>query len=126
MCGSAPSIELDELPLVETAANLFGASCYRYREELTAGILVAGWDRRKGGQVLQDTRTSTHTQYKYTHPVQVHTPSTRSTSIHTKDEDWKQRETVSNTCLPAYLSLCSPVSPVCLLTCLPARCTACP
>ncbi|XP_069581002.1 proteasome subunit beta type-6 isoform X36 [Brachyistius frenatus] len=45
------SIELDEPPLVETAANLFRASCYRYREELTAGILVAGWDRRKGGQV---------------------------------------------------------------------------
>uniref|UniRef100_A0A3Q3Q8R5 Proteasome subunit beta n=1 Tax=Monopterus albus TaxID=43700 RepID=A0A3Q3Q8R5_MONAL len=37
------SIELDEPPLVETAANLFRASCYRYREELTAGILVAGW-----------------------------------------------------------------------------------
>uniref|UniRef100_A0A1A8GA64 Proteasome subunit beta n=1 Tax=Nothobranchius korthausae TaxID=1143690 RepID=A0A1A8GA64_9TELE len=45
------SIELDEPPLVETAANLFKASCYRYREELMAGILVAGWDRRKGGQV---------------------------------------------------------------------------
>lgn len=45
------SIELDEPPLVETAANLFKDSCYRYREELTAGILVAGWDRRKGGQV---------------------------------------------------------------------------
>ncbi|CAK6984666.1 proteasome subunit beta type-6 [Scomber scombrus] len=44
------SIELDEPPLVETAANLFKASCYRYREELTAGILVAGWDKRKGGQ----------------------------------------------------------------------------
>uniref|UniRef100_A0A3B3ZHR2 Uncharacterized protein n=1 Tax=Periophthalmus magnuspinnatus TaxID=409849 RepID=A0A3B3ZHR2_9GOBI len=40
------SIELDEPPLVETAAHLFKASCYRYREELTAGILVAGWDRR--------------------------------------------------------------------------------
>ncbi|MEQ2179723.1 hypothetical protein GOODEAATRI_028081, partial [Goodea atripinnis] len=53
-CGSVPpprSIELDEPPLVETAANLFRASCYRYREELMAGILVAGWDRRKGGQV---------------------------------------------------------------------------
>uniref|UniRef100_A0A3P9NSK7 Proteasome subunit beta type-9 n=1 Tax=Poecilia reticulata TaxID=8081 RepID=A0A3P9NSK7_POERE len=44
-------VELDEPPLVETAANLFRASCYRYREELMAGILVAGWDRRKGGQV---------------------------------------------------------------------------
>lgn len=50
------SIELDEPPLVETAAHLFKASCYRYREELTAGILVAGWDKRKGGQVK--TRSS--------------------------------------------------------------------
>lgn len=62
MCGPAPSIELDEPPLVETAANLFKASCYRYREELMAGILVAGWDRRRGGQVLlQSTHTHTHT-----------------------------------------------------------------
>ncbi|KAK5889716.1 hypothetical protein CesoFtcFv8_015693 [Champsocephalus esox] len=45
------SIELDAPPLVETAANLFRASCYRYREELSAGILVAGWDQRRGGQV---------------------------------------------------------------------------
>ncbi|KAK6316819.1 hypothetical protein J4Q44_G00122190 [Coregonus suidteri] len=45
------SIELDEPPLVETAANLFKQMCYRYREELMAGIIVAGWDKRKGGQV---------------------------------------------------------------------------
>lgn len=31
-----------------------------------AGILVAGWDRRKGGQVLlQYTSTLIHTEYKY-------------------------------------------------------------
>ncbi|KAL8176977.1 UNVERIFIED_CONTAM: Proteasome subunit beta type-6 [Gekko kuhli] len=45
------SIELDDRPLVHTAANLFKEACYRYREDLTAGILVAGWDKRKGGQV---------------------------------------------------------------------------
>ncbi|NP_001290914.1 proteasome subunit beta type-6 [Esox lucius] len=45
------SIELDEPPLVQTAANLFKQMCYRYREELMAGIIVAGWDKRKGGQV---------------------------------------------------------------------------
>uniref|UniRef100_W5N8D2 Proteasome 20S subunit beta 6 n=1 Tax=Lepisosteus oculatus TaxID=7918 RepID=W5N8D2_LEPOC len=45
------SIELDELPLVQTAANLFKDMCYRYREELMAGIIVAGWDKRRGGQV---------------------------------------------------------------------------
>uniref|UniRef100_A0A4W5RCJ7 Proteasome subunit beta n=1 Tax=Hucho hucho TaxID=62062 RepID=A0A4W5RCJ7_9TELE len=45
------SIELDEPPLVQTAANLFKEMCYRYREELMAGIIVAGWDKRRGGQV---------------------------------------------------------------------------
>ncbi|CAH2330270.1 proteasome subunit beta type-6, partial [Pelobates cultripes] len=45
------SIELDGLPLVHTAASLFKEMCYRYREDLTAGIIVAGWDKRKGGQV---------------------------------------------------------------------------
>ena len=45
------SIELDEAPLVQTAANLFKQMCYRYREELMAGIIVAGWDKRRGGQV---------------------------------------------------------------------------
>ncbi|MCJ8748379.1 hypothetical protein PDJAM_G00164110 [Pangasius djambal] len=45
------SIELDEPPLVQTAANLFKHMCYRYREELMAGIIVAGWDKRRGGQV---------------------------------------------------------------------------
>lgn len=47
------SIELDEPPLVQTAANLFKHMCYRYREELMAGIIVAGWDKRRGGQVRQ-------------------------------------------------------------------------
>lgn len=36
---------------MHTAASLFKEMCYRYREDLTAGILVAGWDRLKGGQV---------------------------------------------------------------------------
>ncbi|KAL0994049.1 hypothetical protein UPYG_G00117140 [Umbra pygmaea] len=45
------SIELDEPPLVQTAANLFKQMCYKYREELMAGIIVAGWDKRRGGQV---------------------------------------------------------------------------
>uniref|UniRef100_A0A672K971 Proteasome 20S subunit beta 6 n=1 Tax=Sinocyclocheilus grahami TaxID=75366 RepID=A0A672K971_SINGR len=44
-------IELDEAPLVQTAASLFREMCYRYREELMAGIIVAGWDPRRGGQV---------------------------------------------------------------------------
>ncbi|XP_036624409.1 proteasome subunit beta type-6-like [Trichosurus vulpecula] len=45
------SIELNEPPLVHTAANLFKEMCYRYREDLLAGIIVAGWDPYEGGQV---------------------------------------------------------------------------
>ncbi|XP_063058584.1 proteasome subunit beta type-6-like [Engraulis encrasicolus] len=45
------SIVMDEPPLVHTAANLFRQMCYRYRETLMAGIIVAGWDKRHGGQV---------------------------------------------------------------------------
>lgn len=36
---------------MHTAASLFKEMCYRYREDLMAGILVAGWDPRRGGQV---------------------------------------------------------------------------
>jgi len=45
------SLEQGEPPLVETAANIFRQLCYDYRDQLTAGIIVAGWDKRKGGQV---------------------------------------------------------------------------
>lgn len=51
--GVCFSIELDEPPLVQTAASLFKHMCYKYREELMAGIIVAGWDKRRGGQVRQ-------------------------------------------------------------------------
>jgi 20S proteasome subunit beta 1 len=46
------SLEQGEPPLVETAANIFRQLCYDYRDQLTAGIIVAGWDKRKGGQVI--------------------------------------------------------------------------
>lgn len=36
---------------MQTAANLFKHMCYRYREELMAGIIIAGWDKRRAGQV---------------------------------------------------------------------------
>ncbi|KAL2716752.1 proteasome subunit beta type-6 [Vespula squamosa] len=44
-------MELGTQPLVETAANVFREMCYNYRDSLMAGILVAGWDNQKGGQV---------------------------------------------------------------------------
>jgi len=44
-------VELGEPAPVHTAAHLFKEICYEYRDQLTAGIIVAGWDRKKGGQV---------------------------------------------------------------------------
>ncbi|KAL1497513.1 hypothetical protein ABEB36_008460 [Hypothenemus hampei] len=44
-------MELGEEPLVEVGANVFKELCYNYRDSLMAGILVAGWDKKKGGQV---------------------------------------------------------------------------
>lgn len=45
------SLELGEIPLVQAGASVFRELCYNYRDSLTAGILVAGWDRKLGGQV---------------------------------------------------------------------------
>ena len=44
-------MEYGKPPKVETAANLFRELCYNNKNMLTAGILVAGWDEFKGGQV---------------------------------------------------------------------------
>lgn len=44
-------MELNAEPRVEVAANVFKELCYNYRDSLTAAILVAGWDKIKGGQV---------------------------------------------------------------------------
>jgi hypothetical protein len=46
---------------VETAANVFRELCYNYRDSLSAGIIIAGWDKRKGGQVGRKETTSTCT-----------------------------------------------------------------
>lgn len=42
-----------EEPLVEEAASEVRNYCYNYRDSLLAGILVAGWDKKNGGQVYQ-------------------------------------------------------------------------
>ena len=36
---------------VEVAANLFRQHCYEYRDQMSAGMICAGWDKEKGGQV---------------------------------------------------------------------------
>jgi len=45
------SIELSKPPLVQVAAKLFQNQCYHQRDDVSAGIIVAGWDAREGGQV---------------------------------------------------------------------------
>lgn len=45
------SVEMDDPPLVKTAATLFRKSCYKGREKTIAGIICAGWDKKEGGQV---------------------------------------------------------------------------
>lgn len=45
------SIEMDSLPTVKTAAEIFRRFCYNNRDSLMAGIIVAGWDPKLGGQV---------------------------------------------------------------------------
>ncbi|OWZ11183.1 Proteasome subunit beta type-6 [Phytophthora megakarya] len=49
---SSHSVELGRLPKVDTAANLFRSLCYHNKDRLLAGIIVAGWDPVKGGQVF--------------------------------------------------------------------------
>lgn len=44
-------MELGTEPLVKTAASIFQDLCYNYRDQLSAGIICAGWDKQKGGQV---------------------------------------------------------------------------
>lgn len=44
-------MENNEDPTVHAAANVFRDICYNYREQISAGIICAGWDKRKGGQV---------------------------------------------------------------------------
>ena len=42
---------MGELPPVNKAAAMFRQYCYDYRDQLLAGIIVAGWDPKLGGQV---------------------------------------------------------------------------
>jgi len=45
------AIELDSDPKVYTAATLFQDIVYQNKDRLMAGIIVAGWDKKHGGQV---------------------------------------------------------------------------
>uniref|UniRef100_A0A8C6RWF8 Proteasome (prosome, macropain) subunit, beta type 9 (large multifunctional peptidase 2) n=1 Tax=Nannospalax galili TaxID=1026970 RepID=A0A8C6RWF8_NANGA len=40
-----------EPPLVLAAANVVKNITYKYREDLSAHLMIAGWDQREGGQL---------------------------------------------------------------------------
>ncbi|KAI4640855.1 Proteasome subunit beta type-1 [Alternaria ventricosa] len=41
----------DEPPTTQTAAAIFQELCYSNKDQLSAGLIIAGWDHRHGGQV---------------------------------------------------------------------------
>eukprot|EP00933_Yihiella_yeosuensis_P055258 TRINITY_DN5399_c0_g2_i1.p1 TRINITY_DN5399_c0_g2~~TRINITY_DN5399_c0_g2_i1.p1 ORF type:complete len:268 (-),score=43.16 TRINITY_DN5399_c0_g2_i1:309-1043(-) len=45
------AIEIGKLPTVNTASNLFKMLAYNNKDRLMAGLIVAGWDEKLGGQV---------------------------------------------------------------------------
>ncbi|XP_035038594.2 proteasome subunit beta type-9 [Hippoglossus stenolepis] len=46
------SIEIGDDPQVRSAATLVRNVSYKYKEELSAHLIVAGWDKKDGGQVF--------------------------------------------------------------------------
>lgn len=44
--------EIGGLPTVNTCANLFKIMAYNNKDNLMAGLIVAGWDEKRGGQVF--------------------------------------------------------------------------
>ncbi|XP_029919962.1 proteasome 20S subunit beta 12 [Myripristis murdjan] len=45
------SVQMENPPLVMAAASVLKELCYKNKEELQAGFITAGWDRKKGPQV---------------------------------------------------------------------------
>merc|ERR1711920_395237 len=45
------AVELGKLPTVNTAASLFKMLAYNNKDRLMAGLIIAGWDEKRGGQV---------------------------------------------------------------------------
>lgn len=44
-------MQMNQEPTVRAAAEVFRSMAYKYRDDLSAGIIVAGWDAKNGGQV---------------------------------------------------------------------------
>jgi len=45
-------MEIEDEPLVKTAASIFQRMCYHYRDMVSAGIICAGYDHKVGPQVV--------------------------------------------------------------------------
>ncbi|KAG2193352.1 hypothetical protein INT47_001016 [Mucor saturninus] len=45
------TVNENEAPSVRTAASLFQEMCYQNKDNLSAGIIVAGWDKKEGPSV---------------------------------------------------------------------------
>lgn len=45
------SVELGHEPTVKTCANLFKMLAYNNKDNLSAGLIIGGWDEKRGGQV---------------------------------------------------------------------------
>ena len=51
-CSSLRNSQMaGERPTVQTAAKLFEKLCYENKDQLSAGIIVAGWDKEVGPSV---------------------------------------------------------------------------
>ncbi|CAJ1394760.1 unnamed protein product [Effrenium voratum] len=48
---SQHAVELGKQPSVNTAANLFKVMAYNNKDRLMAGLIIAGYDEKRGGQV---------------------------------------------------------------------------
>mmetsp|Transcript_37836 Transcript_37836/g.58850 ORF Transcript_37836/g.58850 Transcript_37836/m.58850 type:complete len:241 (+) Transcript_37836:75-797(+) len=46
------AVELGQQPTVNTAANLFKLIAYNNKDNLMAGLIIAGYDEKRGGQVF--------------------------------------------------------------------------
>ena len=45
------SVQNAQPPTTHIGASLFQELCYQHKDQLSAGIIIAGWDKRKGGEV---------------------------------------------------------------------------
>ena len=72
---------------MKTVAQMFRKWCYDYRDQLTAGIICAGWDKYEGGQVFSiplggmSIRQPFAIGGEYNYTLHCVPPSTMSTMI---------------------------------------------